>query len=162
MNKQTLKQRCLKIIQKIRKDYPILNNVKIHLKVKKLRKGSMWANRAFYLYYLIKINPEKYEGVSDKELEGGLAHELIHLEDAKKMNLLKFIVIYVRYYLSKKFAKQWELNTDKKTIERGFAKSLYANRKFRFKRLSKKDRKIMKNYFGPDKIKSYAKKIGKW
>ena len=159
MNKQELKKRCLKIISEIRWKYPTLKNIKINLKVKKLRKGSMWANKAFYLYYLIKVNPKKYLGASDKELRGGLAHELIHLEDAKKMNILEFIIFFFKYHLSKKFAKQWELNTDKRTIERGYGRELYVNRKFRFKNLSEKDKKIMKNYFGPEKIKQYAKKM---
>jgi len=161
-DKESLKRRCLKIIQELRKDYPMLDNAKIYLKIKKLRKGSLWANKAFYLYYLIKVDPEKYKGASDEELKGGLAHELIHLEDAKKMNLFEFIVFFLKYNLSKKFAQNLELLTDKGVIERGYARELYANRKFRFKNLSEKDKKIMKNYFDPEGVKKYAQSMGKW
>jgi hypothetical protein len=56
-----------------------------------------------------------------------------------------------------------EKETDRKTIRRGFARQLYANRSFRFKTSSEEYKKrILRFYLNPEEIKKYAKSINKW
>lgn len=157
-----LEKRCKKLMGALRKDFPPLKDIKIHLKIKKLRKGSMRTNKVFYLYYLIIVDPNKYFGASDNEIIGALAHELIHLEQFKKMGFLEYIISFIKYKISKRFVRRVEIGTDKETVRRGYAKELYANRKFRLKKIFHKDRKLIPNYLFSERIKSYAKKIGKW
>ncbi|HUS50944.1 MAG TPA: hypothetical protein VMZ91_12325 [Candidatus Paceibacterota bacterium] len=161
MNK-SIKESQKIVDQLIKKSFPELRGKKIHIKLKKLKKGSMWANKVLYFYFLIKIDPRKYKGATNNEISGALAHELVHFVEFEEMGFFRYIVRYPFYYLSKKFAQKWELNTDRRTIKRGYARDLFANRKFRLKRLGKIDKKIIRNYMTPEEIKSYAKRIGKW
>lgn len=158
--KQNLKSRCEGLLARIRKDFPALNRVRIHIKIKRLKKGSLWANTILHFYYLIIVDPNKYRDAKDKELIGGLAHELIHLEDYKKMNFFRWLFSFIHYYASKKYAKKVERNIEIKVIKRGYGKYLLLNREFRLKRISTKEfKKIGKNYLTPEEIKIYMKKL---
>jgi len=158
--KAKLESRYKKIIDRVRKDFPSLNNIKVKLKIQKLKIGSMRATR-LYGGYLMIIDPLKYKTAKDNEIAGGIAHELMHFEDYSKKNWIEYFFSFLHYKLSKKFMRDSEIKTDKLTIQRGYAKELYANRAYRIKRnpLAEKGKTP---YLFPEEIKSYAKKIGKW
>jgi len=144
------------------KSFPELKNIKIHLEIKKLENSSMWAKRTFLGKYIVIIDPLKYKNANYNQIEGALAHEFVHFVDYKMQNIFMFLLDKILYkFRGYKIKKERE--TDRKAIQRGFAKQLYSNRKFRIKKSTKKYIKnILIFYMSPNEIKSYAKSIGKW
>jgi len=155
-------EECLIIVANlIKNSYPNLRNKRIRIIVKKLRRGSMRASGAITKRFRITIDPIKYQDTNRMQLKGALAHELIHFEDYSKRGIVKSLIIWFRYHFDKKFVINYERSTDRRTIERGYARELYANRNFRLRGLSKKEKSFSKSYLSPVEIKSYAKSIRK-
>lgn len=160
------KERFQKIINYlIKKSFHKLKDNNIKLKVKKIKKGSMRADGYITKFFRITIDP-LYKNATNKQISGAIAHELVHFEDYLDMCFIDSLLLFLKYHFYKKFTEKYEKATDKKVIQKGFAKELYANRAFRLKSLSKesknKNKKIARTYLVPDEIKSYAKRIGRW
>ena len=151
-------ERCSRLINKIRNDFPILKDVKIVLKLKKLKVGSMWASKKLFHYVLI-IDPIKYKDAKDNQIIGALAHELMHFETYEKYGWKRYILENLAFYFSKKLMAKFERENDTKVIERGYGKELLANRSYRFSKISQKEhKKIGACYLMPPEIKSHMKK----
>jgi len=162
MIKDSLKERCRKILERIRKDYPILSKSKIKLRIKPLKIGSMFALKKLF-YYVLIVDPIKYKDASDKQITGALAHELMHFETYEKHGWTRYIVEWFAFHFSKKLMSKSERENDRNTIKKGYARELYVNRTYRLSKCPKSYlKKIGLCYLAPKEIKSYAKKIGKW
>lgn len=159
---ESLKKRCIKLIENIRKDFPELRNNKIIIKIKNLQGGAMWAGGWFYRAVII-IDPRKYENAKASEVVGALVHEMVHIKDYYSWNYFKYLFYVIRCILLRKGYKEIELRTDRETIQRDYGKELYNNRKYRmFKAKINYRMKSSQNYMAPEQIKNYAQKIGKW
>ncbi|MFH1290881.1 MAG: hypothetical protein ABIH92_05765 [Nanoarchaeota archaeon] len=157
--KEEFRKRCKKIIEQlIKKSYPSLRNIKIHLNLWKQPRGSMMATKSIWGYYIF-VDSKKYENAGDNILTGGLAHELAHLEHYKKISFLQNFLETIKYIFSKQFRRDVEIKTDKKTIKKGYGKELLINTEFRIKTAHEKDIKYKRQfYMMPNEIKSLMKK----
>ncbi len=110
---------------------------------------------AFYLpiLNLIGIN-KKCRKFSDKEKKGLLIHEICHAKQSNGERFFGNILLFIIYWLSKKFRKKIEIQADKIAIKKGYAKELFESTK----RFESEFGKI-KYGFSQGQIKSYAKKI---
>jgi len=154
---RSLEARCQKIIKSITKDFPKLEGIKIHLKIKKLKKGSMYADTFFGFYYRIKVDPDKYADAKDSQIIGGVAHELVHFEDFRDFGFFRHISHMISYYF-KTYQKKFERSADIKVIKKGYGYFLMLNRAHRLNKINPKEhKKIGGNYMMPDEIREYIK-----
>jgi hypothetical protein len=155
-------ERCEKLLKKVRKDFPILNNSRIIIKIEKMKTGSMGAYKKLF-HYLLIIDPIKYNDATNQQISGALAHELMHFETYEKYGWKRYILEYFAYLFFKRLMTQYEKENDRQVIQRGYARELYANRAYRIKKISASEfKKIGACYLLPNEIKAYAKRIGKW
>jgi hypothetical protein len=160
-NKFKLEVRCNNLLNKIKKDFPILKNVKIILKIGKLKIGSMWASKTPF-HYGITVDFDKYKDANDKQIIGALAHELMHFETYEIHGWKRYFLEYLAFYFSKNLMMKFERENDINTIKRGYGKELLATRIYRFSKISKKEfKQIGLCYLSPNEIKQHIKKIGK-
>lgn len=150
-------ERCLRLLNKVRKDFPELDKIKIHLKINPLKRGSMRATR-LYGNYEIVIDPEKYDDARDSQIIGAIAHELMHLEDFSRKSWLNYFFWFIHYRLSKSYMIKEELWNDVRTIKRGYGKELARNRAYRIKKSPLNMPKNKRPYMLPEEIKQYMKK----
>lgn len=151
-------KRCEKLLNRIRKDFPLLNKIKIILKIKPLKTGSMWASKRPF-YYVLIVDPVKYKYANDWQIIGALAHELMHFETYEKYGWKRYFLENFAFYFSKKLMTNYERENDINVIEKGYGKELLANRIFRLNNISKQEhQKIGSCYLMPQEIKQYMKK----
>ncbi len=163
MNNEKFENRCERLISKVRSKFPELKNIKLNLEVKELKNSSMRAKKTIFGRYILIIDPIKYEYATDEQIAGCLPHEFVHFAQFTKLNFFKKLYLSLRYRFSKAFKTKYEKKTDRETIQRGFARQLYANRQFRIKNSSLDYKaRVLRFYLTPEQIKAYAKKIGKW
>ena len=86
-----------------------------------------------------------------------LAHELGHILNFEEHNFFGKIWMGFRYFTSRNVRRLVENTCDKIAIEKGYARGL-----FLAKSKKRKKKKYDECYLSPEKVKSYAKKIGKW
>jgi hypothetical protein len=154
-------ERCKKIINRLRKDFPVLEKVNLEIKIKKLNMGSMRIERHLFNKYSITIGLGGYDDATDEELMGSLAHELCHLEDFEKVSYLSYLFNLVKYLLSKKVMVKSEIKNDMKTIRKGYGRELAASRLYREKK-NPSNRDIEKNkrpFMLSEEIKQEMKKL---
>ena len=151
------KDRCEFLIAKVKKDFPLLKDVKIYLEFRNL-KGSMQSKKVIS-NYVISIDSKKYMDAKDNEIIGALVHELAHLETYKKKNFFEMIWFGAHYLFSRKFSKEVDRNADNVVLERGYGNELLANRLFLEKIDSKKElHRLRENYLTLEEIESYLRK----
>lgn len=127
---------------------------KINIVIKKIDVGSAEAKRYPLLGYIIIVDPEKLQNISDFELKGLFSHELVHLEHYSKMNWLQLGIFAVTYSVSDNFKKKVERETDTQAIEKEFGPELLAYREYRIKTGNQEDISfILEHYLSPDEIK---------
>ena len=151
----------------IRKSFPELKNRRIKFILIpfffSLSGTVMRGRKRDYIFYIGRKISKK----DKKAFIGFLVHEIAHIKDLQrlppfdsfvKFNLLNDLLIFLPIF------KKFERNADLISIKKGYAKEIYNN----VVKASKKYPKWIVNYvhsrgyLSPDKIKSYAKKIGKW
>jgi len=144
----------------IKKSFPNLRDKKIKVYEKKSLKFSADTKKSPWKLR-IRTNPllRKY---SDKLLIGVFSHELCHLEAFVEQSWFEYYFLRDFKKLSDKFIKKEEEETDKKVIRKGYGYELYLQRRYRWNTKDKKIKKLKKFYISPNKIKVYAKSIGKW
>lgn len=101
-----------------------------------------------------------------KSLIGFFVHELCHLSDLRRFsvfgsffryNVFNDLMFLFRY-------NSFERRADVLSVEKGYAREIFSN----MKKISEKypkwivDYIFRRGYMSPDKVKSYAKEIGKW
>jgi len=124
-------KKCERIINRLKKDFPAVEKVKLEVKIKPLKLGSMRIVRHLFNKYIIIIDPEMYPDANEKEIMGGLAHELCHLEHDNKISFFKYLVYLGYYLISKRFMVKTEIENDINTIKKGYGNELIANRSYR-------------------------------
>lgn len=111
------------------------------------------ASRKYSLMYNRRL--EKTD-VPIEALEAIMAHELVHIvyyKQHRNRQLWKLIP----KYLNKNFRRDFERETDKESIRRGYAEGLIAYREWLYPRLSINQLKIKKyTYLNPEEIRDYA------
>jgi len=137
------------IAKLINKSFPKLKNKKI-----KVWDFKIFGGYAIFIpiLNLICIN-RKCNSFSNKEKIGILVHELCHAERSNEIELFKNMFIFIAYWLSPKFKKKEEEETDKLAIKKGYAKELLESSK-RFESEFGKKRYGLSS----EQIKSYMKK----
>ncbi len=144
---------CQALLSKSRLKFPFLEDVRINLIIKPLKVGSMWASKRPFHYVLI-IDSHKYKGATNRQINGAIAHELMHFETYERYGWAKYILDNFAFYFSKKLMTRFERDNDKKTICKGFGRDLFENRSFRLSKISKSERaKISSCYLTPNEIK---------
>ncbi len=141
----------------VKKSFPELMGKNIHVFVinsKKYSGGAAW----FPFYRVLWVT--RREKFNDKQLIGLLVHELSHLEIFQKKGFFKHSFQSFLYWINGKRRRQEEINTEKLAIRKGYAREIYAMSKKLEKHKRKKS--VLKYYFSPEQIKSYAQKIKKW
>lgn len=151
--------KCNKKYQKIineliKKSFPELKNSVpkvFELKVSKLH--------GIYLPIINKIGINKLcRNFPRDEIKGIMAHELCHAEILKKIGFLKTLYLFFIYWFSSSLRKRNEEEADKLAIEKGYAKNLI----YSSSRLEKMYPKYKdKTFMSVQKIKQYAKRVGK-
>ncbi len=140
----------------VKKSFPILRNKKISiypLKSKNYSGGAYW-----FLPFWRALFINRKRNFNEKELIGLIVHELCHFESYQKRGWVKSILFGILYWISPRFRKKEELETENLAVRKGYARETYlAN--LRLERIKKK---ISKYYSTSQEIKSYAKSIGKW
>ena len=110
--------------------------------------------------FIIIVNPSIYRDINENHLVGGLAHEMIHLEDYKKMNFFEHIIFIFLYSCFKSYRAKVERLTDIETILNGYGTHLLKNRQYRIENSSKKDiERAKKIYLFPVEIKEIVNKL---
>ncbi len=140
-----------KQIQQIKKkSFPLLKNHKIIVKENK----KSWGIRVYYLYFftLYKIGKGAEKGLS----QGGIAHELSHIEMFKKWGFWKSAWLSFLQFFFGNIRKKIERGADLLAIKKGYGKELYQTRK---KKVPKRIRKLLNKYYlSLSEIKKYTKK----
>jgi len=144
----------------IKNSFPILKNRKI------LVYESIWLKlfdfsadaKRFPYFFRIRVN-SRLQNYNKKLLSGTFSHELSHLETFAKMNFFKYYIIRRLKLNFEKYVKKEERETDIIAIKKGYAKALYLQRKSRWKKASKKQKRL---YLSQDEIKEIAIKLNKW
>ena len=143
----------IKQIQKIiKKSFPLLENHKIIVKQTKIVYGA----RAIYLFFfsLYVIGKGSEKGISN----GGIAHELSHIELFKKWGFWKSVWLSFIQFFSAKTRKKIERGADLLAIKKGYGRELYKTRKKTFSKADKKIKKLLRKYYlSPEEIKKYTK-----
>ena len=153
--------RCEKLLNEIKNDFPLLKKVKIKLLIKPLKVGSMWASKRLF-HYIIVVDPIKYADANDSQIIGALAHELMHFETYERYGLLRWLLEQFAFYFSKKLMTKFERENDINTIRRGYGRELLANRIFRLKNSTKECyRKVGSCYLMPKEIRYFIRKMVK-
>jgi len=98
--------------------------------------------------------------LSDEAITGLIAHELCHQERYCEMGIRNYLKFLVGYVFSNKTRRNEEHETDRRTIEKGYARELYELTLV--SRKDKKHKKIIDNYLSPEEIKNYALQTGRW
>lgn len=143
-----------KTIAQIKKSYPLIKNKKIQIKYfssDNYSGGAFWILPFWRVLFL-----NKNRNFNSSEWTGLIAHELAHFEIDQERGWLKTFIIGIFYWLSPKLRKSEETKVDKKAIEAGYTKEIYALAK------KLKNKKIRGYYMKPEEIKSYTREIGKW
>jgi hypothetical protein len=143
----------------VRKSFPVLGGKKIRI----IENSSMKATADVVKYPFglrLRVNPRarKY---SQKELVGIFAHELCHLEQWELYPWDYYLLQSIRISI-RSLCIAMERATDRRTIEKGYARPLYLQRLSRYKSKDSAFDKLKELYLSPEEIKQYAKEIGKW
>lgn len=153
------KKKYRNIVDKlIKKSYPILKNKRIIIREKMPGDFTAYVLK-FPFFMIINLDP-RARNYSKKLLTGLFSHELSHLEDWQK-HQINYYLLFGFKIMSKKFRIDNERKTDICAINKGYAKQLYSQRKSRWDEVQK-NHPTKEIYMSPQRIKSYAKKIGKW
>ncbi len=142
----------------IEKSFPTLSGKKISISFFKKGDYSGGVFWALPFWRMLFINENKI--FDEGELIGLLVHELCHFETFEKRGWLKTNILGTYYFISEKFRKKEELQTDKKVIEKGYANQIYKQRLLSWKSTDE-NHKLKKIYMSPEEIKKYAEEIGK-
>ena len=106
------------------------------------------------------------ERKNKKSLIGFFVHELCHLSDLKRFSVIGSFIRYNIFNDSMFLFKYnfLERRADILSIEKGYAKEIFANVKFVSERYPKWVVNFIhsRGYMSLDEIKSYAKEVGKW
>ncbi|HLC78210.1 MAG TPA: hypothetical protein VJH92_03740 [Candidatus Nanoarchaeia archaeon] len=157
-------QKCTKIVDGlIKRNFPVLGEKKIVVLEFAYRKFTA-SVFDFSFITLIFIDPKKIAAYSYNELKGLFAHELGHIERHSKRSFYEKFSFIIRYLFNTNVRIEEERETDNLAIRKGYAKNLYALVK-RVEKMSTREHlryMFSKGYLSSNKIKSYAKKIGKW
>lgn len=151
------RERCRRLLNKLRKDFSELDKINIVLKIDKLKQGSMRATR-LYDRYVLTVDPEKYEDAKDNQIIGALAHELMHFVEYSKESWLIYFLNFIHYKLSKDYMVKEELKNDIETIKRGYGNELAKNRAYRIKKSPLTMLRNKRPYMLAHEIKQYMKK----
>jgi len=153
MNKHIKKYQKI-VDELIEKSFPELKGKRI--KVFELKITKFYG---LYIPFLNWVGVNKfYRNFSKKEVKGILAHELCHAELFKKYNFFKKLSSSFIYWVVPSVRKEEEDKTERRAIEKGYAKCLVLSA-FRLEKAYPdcKD----KTFMSVRRIKQYAKEIGK-
>lgn len=155
-SKSEIKNRVTKLIKK---SFPILKGKKIfvyYFSNGPFSGGAFWILpfwRALFINKKRRFNKEKLTGL--------IVHELCHFGVYQKMGWLKTNFFGLLYLISSQFRRKEERRIDEMVIRKGYARQIYEQRLSRWNS-TPKNYKLKKMYMSPEKIKTYAKRIGKW
>lgn len=151
-------ERYQKIVDSlVKKSFPVLKGKKIIIKQ---FKSDRYFGSALNIFSIRIISINKNIGPK-KSAVGIFAHELAHLEEYERTNVISRLFGSIKYWIiSKKFRERDENYIDKSVIKKGYAKELFINRQWVF--AHRKDKNLNKYYLSPEEIKKYAKSIRKW
>lgn len=113
------------------------------------------------LRIVIGVNTDMFHNVEDDVIFGGLAHELVHLEDFSKMNAMQYSAHMFQYNNFNNFRRKTERDADLRTILKGkkHGMNLLKCREYRCKTMPRQRFEIMKDfYLSPDEIKQEIQK----
>ena len=164
------KNKYRKIVDElVKKSFPELEgkNIKV-IEFPRVLQVWSFAQRGFINYYIF-INRRRRDAERDS-LKGQLAHELCHviLDHMHKSfvgdlfhNFFKKIP---SFFFNTSFSRKIESEMDREVIRRGYARELLSMVREWEKLFNKKTLKKLysRGYLTSDRIKSYAKEIGKW
>jgi hypothetical protein len=154
-----MKEKYLSIASRIIDDsFPLLKDKKIRLYIFRFRFYAMSVWLPPFIRFIIMSTRTKY--FNENVITGILAHELCHQERYLKLGARKYIKFGVKFLISRKAQAVEERDTDKLTIEKGYARQLYELSQIQY--YDKKHERINEFYMSLDEIKSYAESIGKW
>ena len=138
----------------IKKSFPELKKHKIII----LNFKRIYGARAVYLYFLSLLIIGKSIGKRGVN-QGGIAHELSHLEIFRKWGFWKSALFSFLQFFSGKIRRRIEREADLLAINKGYGKELYLLRKRSLSKSDERIRKLLNKYYlSPEEIKSYMKK----
>lgn len=136
----------------------------IHKSFPKLRRKKIGVFESLFGFYAFTfgnnvIINKRCRHLSHDVLTGILAHELNHVIQFYEAGSLRWLLLFFRYFISRKFKMKIEVEADKMAIKKGYAQQLKKSTEEIMTKL--KEDEI---YYGlsPKQIESYAKRIKKW
>ena len=147
-----------KILEMLKSEYyPALNNIQVELKPLKILRKTFMITLPFSnsIYYNVKVISK----CNEKALKAALMHELYHLLQFKRLNILQKFLFIPRYHLDEKFRRKHEIEAHMAVLDKGFGKELIELNKFVKSRYSKEiwDKKWSKYYLNIEEIISRKK-----
>jgi hypothetical protein len=110
--------------------------------------------RTYVIYYNERILESE---LSPEALEAILVHELQHIEDYTQMNFFELAWLAFRYEVlgSEDLIIEFERDTDRRVVEKGYGKGLIQYRKWLYKNLKAEEIELKKKtYLTPEEISS--------
>lgn len=142
----------------VNKSFPLLKGRKIHVYEKSDLKFTA-DTLSLLSWSRIRLSPKARE-LSNRELQGILAHELSHIETYCRRGHVKGLLSQLMYGLqiSEEKIIEEEHLTDKIAIDRGYGKQLYEQRRWAEKRMNESYQKFKHRYLSSEEIKDYMNK----
>ena len=149
-------QRYSRILSEIVGDYQLAKEPIIQFNdiPDPMKAGAIYFNSGI-IRLVITTNPNMFLGADDDIILGGLAHELVHLENFSRMTHFDYYIHFLSL-LSREYEKTNERNTDLGVILKGRRHGicLLKNREYRYKTAPKERFERMRSfYLSPDEIK---------
>jgi len=142
-----------KLLQSLKNEYfPELKDIKINIKPLRILKKVFMITLPFSknIFY----NKEIIKKCNDKVLKAVFVHELYHILQFQRLNLLQKIIFVPKYHIIEKLRIDHELEAHTAVVKRGFGEELIELNNFVKSRYSKKiwDEKLSNYYLSEEKI----------
>lgn len=144
--------RAINISDEIKGNYSIAGEIRFVSK--SIEVGNAETRRYPFDDYVIILDSGELSSISDEELRGLLAHEMVHLEDYSRIGWIGVGFLALRYVFSDNFKRNYERAVDARTIEKGFGKELLAFREYDLGIANEKEAVVFReNYLSPEEIR---------
>ncbi len=165
-NAESLRQRVDSALMATRTcSFPELSSVNIELRESHseeylfetdIVRSSLWMSGRPRIYLLYLSSRFDASTLSAQALEAILAHELQHVLDYERWSLVRLAFFYARYSWNADYRHNYERETDRRVLARGYADGLIEYREWLYAGLSPEQvvRK-RRDYLSPEEIRAW-------
>jgi len=137
-----------------------LNNKNVVLKMGNINDGSAESIKWPFENYVVTLDINELNNLSDDGFRGLFAHEFSHLVSYKNKSWIEMIWFGIKYSISDEFKTDVERETDTTTVLHGYGNDSYAYLEYRLETASEEDRTVYaKYYLSLDEIKNLTEVV---